>query len=153
MAALVVSIAALLLLVPALGEFPVDDDWNYARMVEGLVERGRLEPPPWAAASLVLQAAWGALFSRLLGFSFTSLRESTLVLAVVTVLGCYTLLHDLVGARRALLGSLLLLFNPLFVFRAYSFMSDVPFLALATWSMLCCVRALRPSRPIRCLGL
>ena len=34
MAALVVSIAALLLLVPALGEFPVDDDWNYARMVQ-----------------------------------------------------------------------------------------------------------------------
>ena len=142
---LVAAMAILVLAAPPAGEFPIDDDWNYTRMVQALVERGQLELPPWSAASLLLQTVWGALFARLLGFSFATLRESTLVLGAVAVLGTYVLLRNLTDGRRALFGSLLLLFNPLFVFRSYSFMSDVPFLALAVWSMVCYVRAFRGS--------
>ena len=40
-AALALMAAALLVVVPPLGEFPVNDDWGYARIVQSLVERDR----------------------------------------------------------------------------------------------------------------
>jgi 4-amino-4-deoxy-L-arabinose transferase-like glycosyltransferase len=142
---LALAMAALVIVVPPAGEFPIDDDWLYARTVQGLVERGRLEVPAWSAVSLVLQAYWGGFFARLFGFSHTALRASTLVLAAAAVLGTYLLLRDLLDSRRAVLGALLLLVNPLFVFLAYSFMSEIPFLGLAVWALFCWVRALRDS--------
>src|SRR5712691_5267918 len=91
---LVSAIVALLALVPAAGEFPINDDWLYARAVQSLVERGQLWLPPWGASSFVLQALWGGLFAGLFGFSHTALRLSTLVLSVAGVLGFYILLRD-----------------------------------------------------------
>src|SRR5919197_2237820 len=144
--ALALAMAALLAVVPPLGEFPINDDWLYARTVQGLIERGQLEVPAWGASSLVLQAYWGGLFARLFGFSHGALRASTVVLGAAGVLGCYALLRELLGARRALLGALLLLVNPLYVTLSYSFMTDVPFLSLTLWALFCYVRALRGQR-------
>jgi 4-amino-4-deoxy-L-arabinose transferase-like glycosyltransferase len=144
---LALALAALLITVPPIGQFPIDDDWLYARTVQSLLAHGRLELPAWAANSLVLQVYWGALFAYLLGFSHDVLRASTLVLAAGGVLACYLLLRELLDDRRALLGALLLLFNPLYVFLSYSFMTDVPFLALALWALFCTVRGLREPRP------
>src|SRR5207248_711133 len=87
------------------------------------------------------------LFAHLFGFSHTTLRISTLVLAGSGVLAFYLLLRELLDPGRALLGALLLLFNPLFVFLSYSFMTDVPFLSLALWALFCYVRALRARSP------
>jgi hypothetical protein len=122
------GLALLLLLVPPAGNFPVNDDWNHAGAVRALVEDGRLEIGPTTSATLVLQALWGAGFARLFGFSFETLRLATLVLAALALVGFALLLSELFGARRAVLGALLLLFNPLFVNLSYSFMTDVPFL-------------------------
>jgi 4-amino-4-deoxy-L-arabinose transferase-like glycosyltransferase len=147
LAVLLLAMAALVVAVPPGGEFPIDIDWNYARVVQSLIERGRLEISPWTAASLVLQAYWGSLFAVLFGFSHTTLRISTLVLAAAGVLGFYRLLCELFDWRRALLGALLLLFNPLYVCLSYSFKSNVPFLALAIWALFCYVRGVRAARP------
>ena len=141
------ALAILLLAVPPLGDFPVNDDWNHAAAVRGLVERGRLEIGPTTSASLYLQALWGAAFARVLGFSFDALRLSTLVLTALALVGFHRLLAELYGLGRAVVGCLLLLFNPLFVNLGYSFMTDVPFLCLAVWSMAVYVRALRRSPP------
>jgi 4-amino-4-deoxy-L-arabinose transferase-like glycosyltransferase len=143
---LALAMAALVFVVPPLGEFPIDDDWLYARVVYSLVDRGEFDVPAWAATSFVLQAYWGALFAELFGFSHTALRVSTLVVAAVGVLGCFVLLRDLLDTRRALLGALLLLFNPLYVHQAYSFMTDVPFLALALWALVCYMRGVHGPR-------
>jgi 4-amino-4-deoxy-L-arabinose transferase-like glycosyltransferase len=139
--------AVLVILVPPVGEFPIDDDWVYASVVKSLLETGQLEIPIWAATSIVLQAYWGALFTQIFGFSHIALRMSTLVLALAGVMGCYVLLRELLGARRALVGALLLLFNPLYVFLSYSFMTDVPYLSLQLWALVCYVLALRGPRP------
>ena len=69
-AVLVLLMAGLVILVPPVGEFPVDDDWGYARIVQSLVRRGELEVTPWTSAFGVAQAYWGELFVRLFGFSF-----------------------------------------------------------------------------------
>lgn len=137
----------LLLLAPPAGEFPVDIDWNYTRVVQGLLERGQLDVSPWTATSLVFQVGWGSLFALLFGLSHTTLRISTLVLAAAGVVGFYLLLREFLTAPRALLGALLLLFNPLYVSLAYSFKTNVPFLALAIWALYCYGRGLRQPGP------
>src|SRR5207249_11504257 len=53
-AALALVTAALLVVVPPVGDFPVADDWLYARMVKSLVERGQLQISPWTATTFVL---------------------------------------------------------------------------------------------------
>jgi 4-amino-4-deoxy-L-arabinose transferase-like glycosyltransferase len=139
---LALAMVGLVVLVPPGGEFPIDIDWNYARVVQTLVDQGQLEVSPWTAASLVFQVYWGALFVKAFGFSHTVLRTSTLVLGAAGVVGFYLLLRRLVDPALALLGALLLLFNPLFVGLAYSFKTNVPCLALTVWSLYCYVRAI-----------
>jgi hypothetical protein len=144
---------ALLVAVPPFGEFPTNDDWLYALVVRSFVESGQLQLPPWGAASFVLQAYWGALFVHLFGFSHVVLRISTLVLAVFAVYGFYLLLARLLDRERGLIGALLLLFNPFFLTQAYSFNTDVPFLALMVWALVSYVWALsiRPGPIVRYL--
>ena len=146
-AVLILVMAALVTLVPPMGEFPVDDDWDYARAVQTLIEQGRPGVSVSVSASLVLQTYWGGLFAHLFGFSHTTLRISTLVLAGGGALAFYLVLREQLDSERALLGALLLLVNPLYVFLSYSFMTDVPFLSLALWALFCYVRALRTARP------
>jgi len=147
-AALALAMAALIFIVPPAGDFPINDDWDYARVVQSLVERGQLARSEVMAPSFVLQAYWGSLFVHAFGFSHTVLRSSTLVLAAAGVIGYYVLLRHLLDPSRAALGALLLLLNPLFVNLSYSFMTDVPFLALVLWALVCYVRALPAgSRP------
>src|SRR5207247_939482 len=127
------AFASVLIIIPPLGEFPVSDDWVHTWAVQSLLERGRPEISPWAAVSLVLQIYWGALFVHLFGFSFLALRASTLVLSILALFGSYALLREYVDARWSLAGSLLLLFNPLYIYFSYSFMSEIPFLCLSLW--------------------
>jgi hypothetical protein len=72
-------------LVNPVGDFPLNDDWAYAKAVQSLL-RGDLQLTDWAPASQIAQIAWGALFCLPFGFSFTALRLSTLVLGWVGVL-------------------------------------------------------------------
>src|SRR6184192_1390667 len=112
LALLGLAVAALLLAAPPLGDFPINDDWDYARMLQGLVEHGRLQLEVSTTPTFILQAYWGALFVQLFGFSHNTLRASTLVLAGAGVIGLFFLLRELTDDRRAVLGALLLLFNP-----------------------------------------
>src|SRR6266581_4680672 len=141
-AVLAAAAALLMLAAPPRGDFPIEDDWLYGRSVKALVEQGKLELPVMSAAAFAAQAYWGALFARAFGFSLNVLRVSTLVLSASGVLACFLLLRDLTTPKQALVGALLLLFNPLYVFLSYSFMTDVPLVSLSLWSLVCYVRAL-----------
>src|SRR5439155_5147963 len=144
---LMLAMACLVAVVPPAGEFPINDDWDFARIVQTLVERGTLEFSAWTAASVVAQIYWGAVFVKLFGFSHTVLRVSTLILAAFGTLGFYVLLRQSLDRLSSLLGALLLLFNPLYVYLSYSFLTDVPFLALSIWALVCYGRALRAGAP------
>lgn len=117
------------------GEFPLNDDWTYARSVEILVNEGRLDLV-YAAVPLVTQVAWGALFSLPFGFSFSALRISTWVLGLVGLVATYALLRSVrPPGRLALFGTLLLAVNPFYLSLSLTFMTDIPFLALALASI------------------
>src|SRR5439155_10891205 len=146
----IVGVGWLLVLaaLPPRHEYAVLDDWIYAGSVRTMLETGRFVMPDRSQAILVGQTVWGALWSALLGFSFTTLTWSTLVLSVVALFSFYGLCRVLgVRPAGALLGTALLGSNPLFLHLSYSFMTDVPCLALVLASCYCYARGVKTNRP------
>ena len=135
---------ALLLIIPPAHEYPVIDDWIYARSVQNQVSTGAFLMPDASQANLVGLTLWGTLWVRLFGFSFTVLSASTLVMALVALIAFYCLLRVAeVSPNGALLGVTLLAANPIFFHLSYSFMTDVPFMALTLLACLCYLIGLR----------
>ena len=121
---------------------PFVDDWTYAWSVEWLLQHATLKILEWSSNPNVVQVLWGALFCFPTGFSFAALRVSTWVLAVGCLWGLYWLLRELnISRRPALLGTATLAVNPIFFMLSFTFMTDVPFLALTVWASFAMVRA------------
>jgi hypothetical protein len=136
------------ILVNPLGNFPLNDDWAYGKTVQELLTTGRFQLSDWGAMNLIFQIYWGALFCLPFGFSFTALRISTLVMGLIGVLSVYGLLRE-VRARPsvALMGSLAIALNPIYLGASNAFMTDVPFFAAFVLSLGLFIRGLRLDRP------
>ncbi len=129
-------------LVNPQGDFPLNDDWAYGRNVYHLVQEGRLQFSDWPAMTLIAQVLWGAAWAEAFGFSFTVLRWSSLALGGAGLLAFYAALREMGADRRLAVGSALLLgFNPLYFSLSFTFMTDVPFLALFLLSILYFLKA------------
>lgn len=117
---------AVALLVRPWGNYPVNDDWQYARVAKHLAETGQVAIDVPIAPSLVAQAYLAAAFIKIFGFSHTLLRLITMVLAVALLWVLDSILRT-VGARRVdrLLACALLVFNPIFLHLACSFMTEI----------------------------
>jgi hypothetical protein len=123
---------------------PVIDDWTYAWSVERLLHDGRMEVLDWSAVYPLGHSLWGAAWSLALGFSFGTLRLSTLVLALLSSCALYLILRELEASPRvALLGALTVAANPVVLLLSASFMTDVPFVAFTLMALLCYIRAMR----------
>jgi hypothetical protein len=122
---------------------PFVDDWTYAWSVEHLLRTGQLRILDWSVSLNVVHVLWGALFCVPFGFSFTALRVSTWVASLLGLVGLYTLMREM-GARRAdaLLGVGVVAFYPVYFILSFSFMTDVPFVALMIWFFAALARAL-----------
>ena len=80
-----------LLIVNPFGDFPLNDDWVYARAVKGLVEHGDWRPIGFTGMSLITHSLWGSIFCLPVGFSFNALRLSTITLSIMGMVGVYVL--------------------------------------------------------------
>lgn len=130
------------------GDFPLNDDWGYAVPVRSLVEEGTLRLPAWQSMPMLTHALWGAGFAAVFGFSFTTLRLSTLVFAWAGVLALYGLLRSLgCSARSSTLGAAVLAVQPLYFALAFSFMTDVPFVVLLIAGSAAWVQSTRTESP------
>jgi 4-amino-4-deoxy-L-arabinose transferase-like glycosyltransferase len=130
-----------ILLVNPIGDFPLNDDFSYARSTMNLSEAGVLRYDPWLSMTLLAQVLWGAAFCNLFGFSFTVLRCSTLLLGWVSVLAGYQLVRELGQGRQvAFLLAAMLAFNPLFFSLSFTYMTDVPYFAFTLISVLYYIR-------------
>src|SRR5258708_37113902 len=94
-AACLLGFALLVVLANPLHDSPMGDDWEYARTVQRLLATGQFYRSPVVQATVLFPALWGALFSWLWGFSFTTLRLSTLPLAAGTLALFYLILAEL----------------------------------------------------------
>lgn len=123
---------------------PFVDDWVYAWSVENLLDHGRLEVLDFSSNVIYAPALWGGLFSLPFGFSFTALRLSTWVLSGLAIAGVYRLLREAEASEpAATLGAAALAVFPPFLVLSFSFMTDVPLVAVEAWLLVCFVRAYR----------
>jgi len=138
----------MIFLANPIGNFPLNDDWAYAYSVQHLLQHGKLRFSDWTATNLLGQVVWGALFCLPLGFSFTALRFSTVVLGFVGILGTYGILRELNTSRQiAAIGALTLAFCPIYFVLSLTFMNDVPFVAFAIASLYFFMCGLRLESP------
>ncbi len=121
-----------LLYVDLAGNFPLNDDWAYAQTALRLMTTGRFLPIGWVSMPLITHVTWGVLFCLAAGFSFTTLRISTLSLAWLTLVLTYVFARRLLHAPRsvAFIASIVVAFNPLHYVLAFTFMTDVSSAAL-----------------------
>jgi hypothetical protein len=120
------------------------DDFSYARMVHQLLETGEYKVDHWAAADMPVQIYWAAGLSGVLGYSFITLRISTLILLLAGLVACYQLLRDFGSDDpEAGLLSLTLLASPLVLFLGFTYMTDVQFLSWMLIAYLFYTRGIR----------
>ncbi len=133
----------IVLFVDPMGEFMVNDDWSFFKTLETLKEEGRMIATGWGPVgkpggpSLITHLFWGLAFTKIFGFSLTTLRISVLIMGIVGSLGLLILLRH-TGASRwlALLGALAVVFNPLFLSQCFTFMTDITFATITIFSVL-----------------
>ncbi len=134
--------------VPPVGDFPQNDDWVHAKAVERQLEHLYYRGHPFCTSSLAGQVYWGAAFAKVFGFSFNTLRASTLVLSVFLAWGVALCGREAGLPRRlALLCGALAWTSPIVLVLSYSFMLDVPFLTMTVLSGLFYLRAFRTRKP------
>jgi len=113
-------------LVRPTAEIGIADDWVYIRDALNVAHTGRISYSGGETPMLGWQLYVGALFIRLFGFSFTTVRFSTAVQAMATAF-----LLQRIGVRAGLrswnaaLVTLIFILSPLYFPYAFTFMSDV----------------------------
>lgn len=120
------------------GDFPLNDDWQYAYPVKSLIEKGQMDFMGVFAPNILLQIVWGFLFCKIAGgFGFTCLRFSTLTLAFAALFVFHILMKRNYPDKQISIwfATMALALNPLFYVLSFSFMSDIPFLAFCLGSI------------------
>jgi hypothetical protein len=119
------------------------DDFSYVKTTFDFARTGHLLYNGWATAMLGWQVVWGALFVKLLGYTYAATKLSTLTVAA----GCVWLTHSIclrcgVNRRNAIFGTLTICLSPLFVPLSVTFMTDISGLFVVLVCLYCCLRAL-----------
>jgi len=126
------------------GDFALNDDWAYAFTARHLLRTGQLRILDWAAPSLATHALWGAGVLGLFGDSYVVLRCGTLVWALSALFSTYGLARTAFPPRTAILVPLALAVSPWFVNLSFTYMTDVPWLALILAALLAFAHGLHP---------
>ncbi len=120
------------------------DDWSYVQSVRVLAATGHIVYNGWSAPILGWQLFLGALFAKLFGPSFTAIRASTLLIALLTAfLTQRTLVRTGIHPRNATIGTLAFVLSPLFLPFAFSLMTEVDSVFCIVLCLYACLRALQ----------
>lgn len=137
--ALVFSIC--IIITNPIGDFPLVDDWSYGRAVVHLIKTGEFQLIGWVATTLFTNVLWGTLFCIPAGFSFNALRLSTLTMSFLGIFATYMLLRELRLSRLlTVVAALTLTFSPLYYMLSFTFMTDIPYIAMITIAAIFFIR-------------
>ena len=121
------TVSGAMLLIWPVADLPYGDDTAYTHMALNLAQTGHMAYDGWEAVVQILHTYWGALAIRLFGFSFLTVRLSTVPYALGSVWLCYLLARRAgLAAKAALFVTLLLGLSPMFLPVALSYMTDIP---------------------------
>jgi hypothetical protein len=135
--------------VNPVGEFTVNDDWSFVKILESLSDKGRMIATGWGhgGPSAIVHVLWGGLVTGVAGYSLTALRVSVLIAAVLGSFGLLALLRSLgASPALALLGTLAVVLNPLFMSQSFTFMTDITFATLVVFAVLLLHLGVKKSR-------
>jgi hypothetical protein len=120
--------AAAIAIIQPRGNFPIQDDWDFALATWRFAETGQFHFTQFTVVSLRAMVLWGAAWTRLFGQSFNVLRASTLLLSLATLLIVNrTIARAGVPLFPRMVATLALLFHPIFLWASCTYMTDVPF--------------------------
>lgn len=135
-------LACVILVCPS-GEFPTNDDYIYYKSVQILLSKGHFELFA-SSSSCYLHILAGAIFAKLFGFSFEGLRYLSIASTLITMLAVYHIARQL-EIRRELAGlaCLAVAVNPLVLNLQFSYMTDMPAVALVSCAQLFTITAIK----------
>ncbi len=127
-------------------ETGVSDDGTYILVAQTLAKTGHIRYNGWETPMLGWQLYLGAAFIRLFGFSFTTVRMSTLLVAVLTAFILQrTLVRAGITERNATIGTLAFVLSPLCLMLSVTYMTDIDGLFAVAICLYGCLRALQAS--------
>ena len=138
-------------------EMGICDDWSYLYTAHHLAASGHIVYIGWAAAMLGWQLYLGALFIKLFGYSHTSARMATLLIAMAAAFLMQRSISRALAPspqreRNATIGTLALVLSPLFLELSVTFMSDIYGVFAIIVCLYACLRALQASNPNRVIA-
>jgi hypothetical protein len=108
------------------GNFPLNDDWQYAAVTKRLYETGRIWIDTPIAPSLVGQVLMVQPVLWVTGWSHVTLRIVTLILSLGILFFIRSLWRNIkLSATQITFLLLLLIFNPLFFYSSQTFMTEI----------------------------
>jgi len=123
--ALLLSLCAGFFIGPT-GEFPLNDDWQYARVAKTFADQNAIHVDVPVAPSLVLQSIVGGVTIRSFGFSHFKLRLLSFCFGLFLLFLMDRILNQAkVEARWRFLALANLSLNPLFLHFQWSFMTEL----------------------------
>jgi hypothetical protein len=134
-------------------EIGISDDWSYIRSAMLLEKTGHIYYFGWANAMVGWQLYLAALFIRVFGFSFTTVRMSTLLVAAITAF----LVHRIfvrcgVNQRNATIATLAVVLSSIYMDVSVTFMTDMQGLFAIVLCLYACVRALNTANAQAAIG-
>jgi hypothetical protein len=125
-------------------EMGISDDGPYVVMAHTLATTGHILYTGWAAPMLVWQLILAAAFVKLFGFSFSVVRMSTILIAMVMAFVLQRILvRANISERNATLGTLALVLSPLYLVLSATFLTDITGLFAIVICLYGCLRALQ----------
>jgi hypothetical protein len=122
----------------------ISDDGPYIMVAQKLAATGHVAYNGWSAAMLLWQLYLGAAFIKLFGFSFTTVRMSTLLVAAFLAFFLQrTMVRASISESNATIGTLALVLSPLYLMLSVTFMSDIHGLFAVVLCLYGCLRALQ----------
>lgn len=114
------------ILINPIGEFPLNDDWAYSKAIYNYIENGSVKFSNWQGFPDLTRFLISSSICKVFGFSFTLLRCITLITFMISILVFNHILRFL-QLNNAMRWPLLLIltFNPLSLYLANTYLSDV----------------------------
>lgn len=131
-----------------LTDAPVEDSWVYEHAVTHFNRTGTIQFPGFTQAIPVAQVFYGVAWGRVFGETSRSLDISTALLGIVGSMLFYGLARRCgADAWISAVATALIICNPCYLFLSFSFMTEVPFLAVLLASYLAFAHANGGPRP------
>jgi hypothetical protein len=132
------------ILIRPFAEIGILDDWSYVMTTKVLAQTGHIVYNGWATAMLGWQLYFGALFVKVLGFSFTAIRFATVVESMVTAfLLQRTFVCAGLNSWNATLATMTFILSPLCFPLQFTFLTDISGVLSIVVCLYMCLRALQ----------